>query len=68
MGHELNPRPFFKSLDLKCFCELRPGLIGWVSYCLFVLYFLQVSKQHIFRQKVYFYVKHQRGPRSSKCF
>lgn len=29
MGHELNPR--VGSFDLKYFCELRPGLIGWVS-------------------------------------
>ncbi|XP_075403652.1 delta(14)-sterol reductase TM7SF2 [Tenrec ecaudatus] len=28
MGKELNPRICF--LDLKYFCELRPGLIGWV--------------------------------------
>ncbi|KAL8588777.1 hypothetical protein ACOMHN_035273 [Nucella lapillus] len=28
MGHELNPR--VGMLDLKVFCELRPGLIGWV--------------------------------------
>lgn len=28
-GHELNPR--IGSFDLKYFCELRPGLIGWVS-------------------------------------
>ncbi|XP_046878001.1 delta(14)-sterol reductase LBR [Hypomesus transpacificus] len=28
MGHELNPR--IRSFDLKFFCELRPGLIGWV--------------------------------------
>ncbi|XP_025091880.1 lamin-B receptor-like isoform X2 [Pomacea canaliculata] len=27
MGHELNPR--MGPLDLKFFCELRPGLIGW---------------------------------------
>nr|XP_054759116.1 delta(14)-sterol reductase TM7SF2-like isoform X1 [Lytechinus pictus] len=27
MGHELNPR--FGSLDLKFFCELRPGLFLW---------------------------------------
>ena len=27
MGRELNPRIGF---DLKYFCELRPGLIGWV--------------------------------------
>lgn len=28
IGRELNPR--IGSLDLKFFCELRPGLIGWV--------------------------------------
>lgn len=28
MGRELNPR--LGALDLKFFCELRPGLIGWV--------------------------------------
>ena len=28
IGRELNPR--IKSLDIKYFCELRPGLIGWV--------------------------------------
>ncbi|XP_066507834.1 delta(14)-sterol reductase TM7SF2 isoform X2 [Hoplias malabaricus] len=28
MGRELNPR--LGSFDLKFFCELRPGLIGWV--------------------------------------
>ncbi|XP_012413150.1 delta(14)-sterol reductase TM7SF2 isoform X2 [Trichechus manatus latirostris] len=28
MGRELNPRICF--LDFKYFCELRPGLIGWV--------------------------------------
>ena len=27
LGRELNPR--IGSLDLKEFCELRPGLIGW---------------------------------------
>ncbi|XP_069501056.1 delta(14)-sterol reductase TM7SF2 isoform X2 [Ambystoma mexicanum] len=27
IGHELNPR--LGSFDLKYFCELRPGLIGW---------------------------------------
>ncbi|MGH0141538.1 UNVERIFIED_CONTAM: hypothetical protein FKN15_013230 [Acipenser sinensis] len=27
IGHELNPR--IKNFDLKYFCELRPGLIGW---------------------------------------
>ncbi|ETE60027.1 Lamin-B receptor, partial [Ophiophagus hannah] len=29
MGHELNPR--LGLFDLKFFCELRPGLLGWVS-------------------------------------
>ncbi|ELU01125.1 hypothetical protein CAPTEDRAFT_167905 [Capitella teleta] len=29
MGRELNPR--FGPLDLKFFCELRPGLIGWAA-------------------------------------
>lgn len=28
IGHELNPR--IGSFDLKFFCELRPGLFGWV--------------------------------------
>ncbi len=28
MGRELNPR--IGEFDLKYFCELRPGLIGWV--------------------------------------
>ncbi|KAJ1567258.1 hypothetical protein HK096_010455 [Nowakowskiella sp. JEL0078] len=36
IGRELNPRPFGDILDLKYFCELRPGLVGWalldVSY------------------------------------
>lgn len=29
MGRELNPR--FRNFDVKFFCEMRPGLIGWVS-------------------------------------
>ena len=28
-GRELNPR--IGTFDLKFFCEMRPGLIGWVS-------------------------------------
>ena len=28
MGSELNPRIF--GIDWKVFCELRPGLLGWV--------------------------------------
>lgn len=28
MGRELNPS--IGSFDIKSFCELRPGLIGWV--------------------------------------
>lgn len=35
MGRELNPR--IKSFDIKFFCEMRPGLIGWVSIVYFVL-------------------------------
>ncbi|XP_053576088.1 delta(14)-sterol reductase TM7SF2 [Bombina bombina] len=35
IGHELNPR--IGSFDLKYFCELRPGLMGW---CLLNLCFL----------------------------
>ncbi|NXY47472.1 LBR protein, partial [Ceuthmochares aereus] len=34
-GHELNPR--IGSFDLKYFCELRPGLIGWVVINLVML-------------------------------
>lgn len=33
LGRELNPRievPFFGTIDLKVFCELRPGLLGWL--------------------------------------
>merc|ERR1712232_1360190 len=29
IGRELNPRIFNGTFDLKQFCELRPGLIGW---------------------------------------
>jgi delta14-sterol reductase/lamin-B receptor len=32
MGRELNPRPLpGTTFDLKYFCELRPGLIGWCA-------------------------------------
>ena len=36
IGRELNPRWF--DIDLKCVCELRPGLIGWevLNICLAV--------------------------------
>jgi Delta14-sterol reductase len=30
MGRELNPRLLGNTFDLKQFCELRPGLIGWM--------------------------------------
>ncbi|MCJ1465113.1 erg24, C-14 sterol reductase [Pseudocyphellaria aurata] len=33
IGRELNPRvdlPLFGTLDIKAFCELRPGMLGWV--------------------------------------
>lgn len=39
MGRELNPR--IGPLDLKFFCELRPGLIGWV-----ILDWLMLVKAH----------------------
>lgn len=39
MGTRLNPR--IGNLDLKCFCELRPGLIGWV-----VINFSLAAKQY----------------------
>ncbi|XP_023369664.1 lamin-B receptor [Otolemur garnettii] len=35
IGHELNPR--IGTFDLKYFCELRPGLIGWVVINLVML-------------------------------
>uniref|UniRef100_UPI00358F34FA delta(14)-sterol reductase LBR-like n=1 Tax=Myxine glutinosa TaxID=7769 RepID=UPI00358F34FA len=41
LGHELNPR--FGSFDLKYFCELRPGLIGWAL--LDVAYLLKEEQQ-----------------------
>ena len=33
IGRELNPRidlPLFGTLDIKVFCELRPGMLGWI--------------------------------------
>lgn len=37
IGRELNPR--ISSFDLKFFCEVRPGLIGWIMLDLcFVIY------------------------------
>ena len=33
IGRELNPRidlPLFGTIDIKAFCELRPGLLGWI--------------------------------------
>jgi protein-S-isoprenylcysteine O-methyltransferase Ste14 len=33
IGRELNPRvnlPVFGEVDIKAFCELRPGLLGWM--------------------------------------
>ncbi len=35
IGRELNPRitlPFFGLLDIKVFCELRPGMLGWILF------------------------------------
>lgn len=31
IGRELNPR-LGASFDIKEFCELRPGLVGWVRF------------------------------------
>lgn len=40
IGRELNPRvtlPFFGEIDIKEYCELRPGLLGWIILnCAFV--------------------------------
>lgn len=33
IGRELNPRitlPFWGTVDIKAFCELRPGMLGWI--------------------------------------
>ncbi|KAK6181638.1 hypothetical protein SNE40_009458 [Patella caerulea] len=45
MGHELNPR--IGTFDLKFFCELRPGLIGWVMFNLIFVYkaYLENNKE-----------------------
>lgn len=35
IGRELNPRitiPVFGTIDIKAFCELRPGMLGWVLF------------------------------------
>uniref|UniRef100_UPI00398F2585 delta(14)-sterol reductase LBR isoform X3 n=1 Tax=Pristiophorus japonicus TaxID=55135 RepID=UPI00398F2585 len=42
IGRELNPR--IKNFDLKYFCELRPGLMGWVVINLGLL-FAEMSVQ-----------------------
>ena len=41
IGRELNPRVLRGALDLKQFCELKPGLIGWV-----VLNLSHLSRQY----------------------
>ena len=44
MGHELNPR--IGNFDFKFFCEMRPGLIGWVMINLvFLVKDYQMDKQ-----------------------
>ncbi len=45
MGRELNPR--LGSFDLKFFCELRPGLIGWVALNLGMASFERVYKGYV---------------------
>ena len=35
IGRELNPRvtlPFFGEIDIKTWCEVRPGLTGWILF------------------------------------
>ncbi|KAL9126999.1 MAG: hypothetical protein Q9175_007819 [Cornicularia normoerica] len=35
IGRELNPRvtlPFFGEIDIKTWCEMRPGLTGWILF------------------------------------
>lgn len=44
-GRELNPR--LKDFDLKFFCEMRPGLIGWVSYHKLIMSDFQQTGNHI---------------------
>jgi Delta14-sterol reductase len=44
IGRELNPRvtlPFFGEIDIKEFCEIRPGLTGWI-----ILNLTWVAKQY----------------------
>ncbi|XP_078064244.1 delta(14)-sterol reductase LBR-like, partial [Mustelus asterias] len=43
IGRELNPR--IRNFDLKYFCELRPGLMGWVVINLGLL-FAEMEFQH----------------------
>ncbi|XP_061481038.1 delta(14)-sterol reductase LBR isoform X2 [Rhineura floridana] len=44
MGRELNPR--IGNFDLKYFCELRPGLIGWVVIN-FAMLLTEMKVQHL---------------------
>lgn len=46
MGRELNPR--IRSFDIKFFCEMRPGLIGWVG-----LQSITYSDDHEDRQNIF---------------
>uniref|UniRef100_A0A667YC98 Delta(14)-sterol reductase LBR n=1 Tax=Myripristis murdjan TaxID=586833 RepID=A0A667YC98_9TELE len=43
-GHELNPR--IKNFDLKFFCEMRPGLIGWCVIN-FAMALAEMQEQHL---------------------
>eukprot|EP01036_Dinobryon_divergens_P028095 gene28095-36986_t len=47
IGRELNPRILSGSFDLKEFCELKPGLIGW-----FILNLGMAVKQHAKRGSI----------------
>ncbi|ESO94228.1 hypothetical protein LOTGIDRAFT_118629 [Lottia gigantea] len=46
MGHELNPR--IGMFDLKFFCELRPGLIGWVILNMAFVYKAYLDNNNVF--------------------
>lgn len=49
IGRELNPR--IGTFDLKYFCELRPGLIGWVCLFFFLNFSSVVQISLAFRKK-----------------
>lgn len=44
MGREMNPR--IKNFDIKFFCEMRPGLIGWLVFNCAMLH-AEMNLQHL---------------------